>query len=324
MKSYLSLLAVALSSMLISCSEDTNPQPCSSQTAISFAIDGDATTRAASLSTISEFTVYAYDSDGKVVINGAGYYADGTSKDGMTYYWPTSGSLSFYAFTPSGNSNCSISGNVLTYTVPTDNSAQTDLMTATAENQTKSTNNGVVRLNFNHLLSKITFKGYVAMSGLTAEVGRITLHNVNSVMTVWLNGASVSAPTPKDADYSLGLSDSKTVTSADGANPDNLTAEDGAMLLVPQTLTPMTEGKTTAQADAAKECYLEVSCKVKAGSHYLAGSSSEYATKYIPMSCTLEAGKSYVFSLCFDGPIIKIGTGTTIPEQSEAKRLYFE
>lgn len=324
MKSYLSLLAVALSCLLISCSEDTDPQSCCSQTAITFAIDADATTRAASLSSISEFTVYAYDSEGNAVINGAGFNADGTSKDGMTFYWPTSGSLSFYAFTPSGNSNCSISGNLMTFTVPIENSAQADLMAAAAEKQTKTTNNGVVRLNFKHLLSKVSFKGYVSMSGLTAEVGRIKLHNVNSVMTVGLNGASVTAPTPQYANYSLGMSDSKTVTSADAANPDNLTAEDGAMLFVPQTLNPMTEGKTPAQADAAKECYLEVSCKVKAGSHYLVGSSSEYATKYIPMSCILEAGKSYVFSLCFDGPIIKIGTGTTIPEQSEAKRIYFE
>lgn len=320
MKFYLSIVLLALSGMFISCKDDIEGQyTVCSQVPISFVLEDYSATRGSSLSTISEFTVYAYDSDGKVFINGAQFYADGKSKNGKNYYWPTSGSLTFYAFTPTENANLSVNNNVLSYTVPMDNSEQIDLMTAKAENQTMSANGGVVKLSFAHVLSKVSFKGYTSISGLTAEIESITLHNVNSVMATGLDGTTVATPTPQYANYSLGMSNTKTVTSTDAGNADNLTADDGVMLLVPQTLTPWSGNTTTAAADAASQSYLEVSCKIKMGSHYFVGSSSEFGKSYIPMSSTFEAGKSYVFNLCFDGPIISIGSGTTIPEESQAK-----
>lgn len=322
MKFYLSIVLMALSGIFISCKDDIEGQDTvRSQVPISFVLEDYSATRGSSLSTISEFTVYAYDSDGKVFINGAQFYADGKSKNGKNYYWPTSGSLTFYAFTPTENANLSVNDNVLSYTVPTDNSAQIDLMTAKAENQTKATNGGVVKLSFAHVLSKVSFKGYTSISGQTAEIESITLHNVNSVMATGLDGTTATAPTPQYVNYSLGMSNTKAVTSADANKADNLTADDGAMLLVPQTLTPWSGNTTTAAADAANQSYLEVSCKIRMGSHYFVGSSTGFGKSYIPMSSTFEGGKSYVFNLCFDGPIIKIGIVSTVPEQSEAKKF---
>ena len=325
MKFYLSIVLLALSGMFISCKDDIEGQyTVCSQVPISFVLEDYSATRGSSLSTISEFTVYAYDSDGKVFINGAQFYADGKSKNGKNYYWPTSGSLTFYAFTPTENANLSVNNNVLSYTVPMDNSAQIDLMTAKAENQTMSANGGVVKLSFAHVLSKVSFKGYTSISGLTAEIESITLHNVNSVMATGLDGTTVATPTPQYANYSLGMSDTKTVTSTDAGKADNLTADDGAMMLVPQTFSPWNGTTSITEADAAKQCYIEVKCKIKVGTHYLVGSLSDYGAVYVPLSATIESGKSYTFNLCFDGPVIRISQGSTVPEESEAKEMVLD
>ena len=196
MKLYLPIIILAFSGTIISCNEDMTQQEPVARIPISFEVLDDSATRASSSSNISDFTVYAYDTNGKIFINGADYYADGKSKDGMNYYWPTTGGLSFYAITPSANSNYTFNGGLLTYTVPTDNKAQVDLMTAKAANQTKTTNKGIVNLQFQHALSQVVFKGMTKSSNLSVEIESITIHNVNSVMTIALNGTTTT-PTAK-------------------------------------------------------------------------------------------------------------------------------
>ena len=308
-------------SVIVSCSDRENiMQTDDTGTPILFSVSQSKFSRAVSSNAVSNFKVYAYDSKGNYYINGAKFNGDGTSNSSEIYYWPLSGSLSFYAISPSDDNNIySISNGVLSYTVPTDNSKQIDLMTAKAANQTKTTNKGVVNLEFQHVLSKVSFKGYVSVSGLIVEVQSITIHNVNSVMALGLNGTATT-PTAKYANYSIGMDGVKTITSSIEDKADDLTASDGVLMLVPQELTGW-DGKTTIEdADAAHASYLEVSCKIKEGSSYLVGSASGYGKSYIPLSCKLEAGKNYVFNFHFTGPVIKIGTVTMIPEESEAKR----
>lgn len=218
-------------------------------------------------------------------------------------YWPNE-AMNFYAVTPATNTNYSFSGAQLTYTVPTDNSAQVDLMTASSANQTKTTNSGVVNLQFQHALSQVVFKGITKSSNLSVEIESITLHNANSVTTVALSGTA-STPTDQYANYSIGMSDTKTVAVTDAANAVNLTADDGALILAPQTLTEWADKTSTTSADAAHQSYLEISCKITSstsvGVTYLLGSATAYEKTYVPISGTWEAGKRYTYILQFGG-----------------------
>jgi hypothetical protein len=332
MKKTVSLMGLALMSMVAlggftACSQDddivTNATPASpSSTLIGFngTADNAAGTRALPIGSanfndqVKNFKVWGY------LTNGGAYYLGRTGDAGILInnmgggkwdyntatdmvYWPNE-AMNFYAVTPSTNSNYSFNGGLLTYTVPTDNSAQVDLMTAKANNQTKMTNKGVVNLQFQHALSQVVFKGMTKSSSLSVEVQSITIHNLNSVMTIDLNGAATK-PTAKYANYGIGMSSTKTVAVTDASKAVNLTAANGAMMLVPQTLTAWTNNTTTAQADAANQAYIEISCKItsktSAGVAYLVGTATAYDKCYVPLSGTWEAGKRYVYTLQFGG-----------------------
>ena len=314
-------------SVIVSCSDRENiMQTDDTGTPILFSVSQSKFSRAVSSNAVSNFKVYAYDSKGNYYINGAKFNGDGTSNSSEIYYWPLSGSLSFYAISPFDDNNIySISNGVLSYTVPTDNSKQIDLMTAKAANQTKTTNKGVVNLQFQHVLSKVSFKGYVSVSGLSVEVQSITIHNVNSVMALGLNGTATT-PTAKYANYSIGMDGVKTITSAIEDKADDLTASYGVLMLVPQTLTGWDGKPSIEDADKSNLSYIEVSYRSKMNGSYIVGSSSSFVTRYVPLSMQLLEGKSYTFNIAFKGqanPTIKIGTGTTTPEESQAKPHIF-
>ena len=212
--------------------------------------------------------------------------------------------MNFYAITPSSNSNYTFNGGLLTYIVPTDNSKQIDLMVAKAANQTKTTNKGVVNLPFEHALSQVVFKGMTKSSNLSVEIQSITIHNVNSVMTLGLNGTATT-PAAQYANYSLGMGGTKTVAVTDASKAVNLTAADGALMLVPQTLTGWADKTSTKAADAAHQAYIEIVCKItsktSAGVTYLVGTATAYDKTCVPLPATWQAGKRYVYTLQFGG-----------------------
>ena len=62
------------------------------------------------------------------------------------------------------------------------------------------------------------------------------------------------------------------------------------MLNIPQELTAWkvseTATKSKLEADNAKQCYLEIACKIRQSGAYLLGSASEYKTIYVPFGDT--------------------------------------
>ena len=70
------------------------------------------------------------------------------------------------------------------------------------------------------------------------------------------------------------------------------------MLNIPQELTAWkvseTATKSKLEADNAKQCYLEIACKIRQSGAYLLGSASEYKTIYVPFGDTWEQGKRHV------------------------------
>lgn len=80
------------------------------------------------------------------------------------------------------------------------------------------------------------------------------------------------------------------------------------MMMIPQQLTKWsTYSAGTAvpkiEADGKKECYLEISMKLKQNDSYLIGSAAEYKTVYVPFDNATgwEPGKRYIYTLIFGG-----------------------
>ena len=320
----LALMVMLATGVLSSCSQDDDPgssYPVSSN-AIQFNVTTDnaagtrgvPTTAANYLTQVKDLKVWGYlASSGSYYLGhtgDAGILIDNRGDGKWDYnaptdmvYWPNE-AMNFYAITPSSNSNYAFNGGLLTYTVPTDNSKQIDLMIAQAANQTKNTNKGVVNLPFQHTLSQVVFKGMTKSSNLSVEIQSITIHNVNSVMTLGLNGTA-TAPAVNYANYTLGMGGTKTVAVTDANKAVDLTAADGALMLVPQTLTGWTDKTSTTAADAAHQSYIEIVCKITSktntGVTYLLGSATAYDKTFVPLPAKWEAGKRYVYTLQFGG-----------------------
>ena len=106
----------------------------------------------------------------------------------------------------------------------------------------------------------------------------------------------------------------------------NTTATDistsSPMLNIPQELTAWTvsgASKTKKGADDAKQCYLEISCKIRQSGVYLLGSASEYITIYVPFGVTWEPGKRHIYTLIFGGGYDDQGEAVLNPIQFDAE-----
>ena len=106
----------------------------------------------------------------------------------------------------------------------------------------------------------------------------------------------------------------------------NTTATDistsSPMLNIPQELTTRAvsgASKTKAGADEAKQCYLEISCKIRQSGVYLLGSASEYITIYVPFGVTWEPGKRHIYTLIFGGGYDDQGEAVLKPIEFDAE-----
>lgn len=215
-------------------------------------------------------------------------------------YWPTK-SLDFYAISPSDDANYRWQTGNLSYTIPTDQSKQVDLLYATANNQLKTTNAGIVNLNFHHALSQVVFKGITKSSNLSVEVKGITIHNLDNAYWKRFSGLAITGFVPTYSNYAVGLSKPTTVNST--STSVSLTDNTGALMLKPQALTPWTDKTTISSADGKHQCYLEIECKITSktstGVSYLVGSATAYGKTYIPLGGIWDEGKRYIYTLQF-------------------------
>lgn len=239
-------------------------------------------------------------------------------------YWPTSGDVDFYAVSPAITGDLVLQGfaydmtsaaKTISYTTVDEyNSKGTnhDVMYAVTKGRNKE-NNGTkpVQMNFKHILSQVVFKAKTKQSTLTVDVKNIKIHN-------FVHGGTFKLPTdePAMSDWSLSPAAAGAYTvklNAANVVVTNNTAVDlsdmnSPLMLIPQKLTKWsTYSAGTAvsilEADKAKECYLEISMKLKQNDSYLIGSAAEYKTVYVPFDNATgwEPGKRYIYTLIFGG-----------------------
>lgn len=259
----------------------------------------------------------------KIVYNTSAWdYAD---KDQQAY-WPTTGDVDFYAVSPAlvddlipylGYDMTSAAKTITCtmfdeYGSTRSTMANHDVMYAVAKGRNK-TNNGTtpVQMKFKHILSQVVFKAKTTSSILEVDVqyvkirnfaigGKFTLTEEDPKMSDWAPSpiGSVSTFTVKLNGANV-MTKNSVVDLSDMASP---------LMMIPQKLTKWSTysaGKPVSKHDAdnAKECYLEISMKLKQNNSYLIGSAAEYKSVYVPFDngTGWEPGKRYIYTLIFGG-----------------------
>ena len=258
-------------------------------------------------------------------------------------YWPTE-ALDFYAFNPGTVSEdmmvnymweASRTVQKISYTCIDEYGAGThanyDVMYAMAKGQTKDMNNGIVKFNFKHILSQVVFKAKTQYANMQVDIRDIKIHNIKFAGVFTLPATadgtgSWSDPADLPSEVS-GLGKFTVVKDVNITVKSNTIATDIStttpMLNRPQELTAWkvseTATKSKLEADNAKQCYLEIACKIRQSGAYLLGSASEYKTIYVPFGDTWEQGKRHIYTLIFGGGYDDQGEAVLNPIQFDAE-----
>ena len=354
-KSTVMLLAI-FGVLLMSCSEEeiANVET-SSRNAIGFNVLSNAAETRATPTTntnlkSTDFDVFAFTTDGtafmgkvdtefghdgvKIVYkNGKWDYDDAND----LRYWPTE-ALDFYAFNPGtvsedmmANYMWEASGTVqkISYTCIDEYGAGThenyDVMYAMAKDRTKDMNNGVVKFNFKHILSQVVFKAKTEYDNMQVDIDMIKIHNIKFAGAFTLPATAEETGSWSSSDLTsfnmFTVVKDKSITVEGNTTATDISTS-SPMLNIPQKLTAWTvsgASKTKKGADDAKQCYLEISCKIRQSGAYLLGSASEYKTIYVPFGDTWVAGKRHIYTLIFGGGYNDQGEAVLNPIQFDAE-----
>ena len=237
-------------------------------------------------------------------------------------YWPTSGDVDFYAVSPAITDelvplfayDMTSAAKTITYTTFDEyGSTGTNhgVMYAVTKGRNKENNGAMaVQMNFKHILSQVVFKAKTTSSILEVDVQRVKIRN-------FVVGGTFTLPDgePAMSNWSLsGAAEGIYTVKLDAANVVtknavvDLSDMKSPLMMIPQKLTKWsTYSAGTAvskhEADTKKECYLEISMKLKQNDSYLIGSATEYKTVYVPFDngTGWEPGKRYIYTLIFGG-----------------------
>lgn len=342
--------------LLMSCSEEeiANVET-SSRNAIGFnVLSNAAETRATPTTNTNlkntDFDVFAFTADGTAFMgkNDTEFEHDGVKivyKNGKwdydnasdLRYWPTE-ALDFYAFNPGTVSEdmmvfysweATKDVQKISYTCMDEYGAGThanyDVMYAMAKGQTKDMNNGIVKFNFKHILSQVVFKAKTQYDNMQVDIDVSKIHNFKFAGAFTLPAAADGTGSWSSSDlafpHAFTVVKNANITVNSNTEATDITTNT-PMLNIPQELTAWTvsgASKTKKGADDAKQCYLEIACKIRQSGAYLLGSASEYKTIYVPFGDTWEQGKRHIYTLIFGGGYTDQGEAVLNPIQFDAE-----
>ena len=357
MKKSTVMLWAIFGALLMGCSdEEIANVETSSRNAIGFnVLSNAAETRATPTTNTNlkntDFDVFAFTADGtafmgkvdtdfghdgvKIVYkNGKWDYDDAND----LRYWPSE-ALDFYAFNPGTVSEdmmvfysweATKDVQKISYTCMDEYGSGTthanyDVMYAMAKGQTKDMNNGIVKFNFKHILSQVVFKAKTQYDNMQVDIDMIKIHNFKFAGAFTLPATAEETGSWSSSDLAFPHAFT-VVKNANITVNSNTAATDIStktpMLNIPQTLTAWTvsaPNKSKLEADNAKQCYLEISCKIRQSGAYLLGSASEYKTIYVPFGDTWVAGKRHIYTLIFGGGYDDQGEAVLNPIRFDAE-----
>ena len=356
MKKSTVMLWAIFGALLMGCSdEEIANVETSSRNAIGFnvlsnAAETRATPTTPSNLTSTDFDVFAFTADGTAFMGKVDteYGHDGVNivyKDNKwdyknandLRYWPSE-ALDFYAFNPGTVSEdmlafyrweASGTSQKISYTCIDEYGAGThanyDVMYAIAKDQTKDSNNGKVKFKFKHILSQVVFKAKTQYANMRVDIRDIKIHNIRFSGVFTLPAAADGTGSWSSPDltfpHAFTVVKDKSITVEGNTTATDISTS-SPMLNIPQTLTAWTvsaPNKSKLEADNAKQCYLEISCKIRQSGAYLLGSASEYKTIYVPFGDTWVAGKRHIYTLIFGGGYDDQGEAVLNPIRFDAE-----
>ena len=356
MKKSTVMLWAIFGALLMGCSdEEIANVETSSRNAIGFnVLSNAAETRATPTTNTNlkntDFDVFAFTADGTAFMGKVDteFGHDGVNivyKDnkwdyknaGDLRYWPTE-PLDFYAFNPGTVSEdmmvfysweATKDVQKISYTCMDEYGAGThanyDVMYAMAKGQTKDMNNGIVKFNFKHILSQVVFKAKTQYDNMQVDIDVIKIHNFKFAGAFTLPAAADGTGSWSSSDlafpHAFTVVKNANITVNSNTEATDITTNT-PMLNIPQELTAWTvsgASKTKKGADDAKQCYLEIACKIRQSGAYLLGSASEYKTIYVPFGDTWEQGKRHIYTLIFGGGYTDQGEAVLNPIRFDAE-----
>ena len=358
MKKSTVMLWAIFGALLMGCSdEEIANVETSSRNAIGFnvlsnAAETRATPTTPSNLTSTDFDVFAFTADGTAFMGkvDTDFEHDGVKivyKDGKwdyddandLRYWPSE-ALDFYAFNPGTVSEdmmvfysweATKDVQKITYTCMDEYGSGTthanyDVMYAMAKGQTKDMNNGIVKFNFKHILSQVVFKAKTQYDNMQVDIDVIKIHNFKFAGAFTLPAAADGTGSWSSSDlafpHAFTVVKNANITVNSNTEATDITTNT-PMLNIPQELTAWkvseTATKSKLEADNAKQCYLEIACKIRQSGAYLLGSASEYKTIYVPFGDTWVAGKRHIYTLIFGGGYNDQGEAVLNPIQFDAE-----
>ena len=359
MKKSTVMLWAIFGALLMGCSdEEIANVETSSRNAIGFnVLSNAAETRATPTTNTNlkntDFDVFAFTADGTAFMGKVDteFGHDGVNivyKDnkwdyknaGDLRYWPTE-PLDFYAFNPgtvdeamqwSYMWEATKDTQKITYSCSDEYGSginaheNYDVMYAIAKGQTKATNNGVVKFNFKHILSQVVFKAKTQYDNMQVDIDMIKIHNFKFAGAFTLPATAEETGSWSSSDlafpHAFTVVKNANITVNSNTEATDITTNT-PMLNIPQELTAWkvseTATKSKLEADNAKQCYLEIACKIRQSGAYLLGSASEYKTIYVPFGDTWVAGKRHIYTLIFGGGYDDQGEAVLNPIRFDAE-----
>ena len=358
MKKSTVMLWAIFGALLMGCSdEEIANVETSSRNAIGFnVLSNAAETRATPTTNTNlkntDFDVFAFTADGTAFMGKVDteYGHDGVNivyKDNKwdyknandLRYWPSE-ALDFYAFNPGTVSEdmmvfysweATKDVQKISYTCMDEYGSGTthanyDVMYAMAKGQTKDMNNGIVKFNFKHILSQVVFKAKTQYDNMQVDIDMIKIHNFKFAGAFTLPATAEETGSWSSSDlafpHAFTVVKNANITVNSNTEATDITTNT-PMLNIPQELTAWkvseTATKSKLEADNAKQCYLEIACKIRQSGAYLLGSASEYKTIYVPFGDTWVAGKRHIYTLIFGGGYTDQGEAVLNPIQFDAE-----
>lgn len=247
------LLAIAAVATITSCSQNEEFENPAQKAEIGF--NTAAVTRATAMITdnFKEFQVYGYahsgtfenETEGTSLVNGY-YKNDGAGwkeNGGKKFYWPSSGNVTFFAYSPvpaTDNANPNAVYNTPTdgkgcptidYTVVDNIANQEDFLIAQSTGDGTNNKEGV-SLAFKHALTQIAFKLKGSDTNVSYSVTKIVLDGIkNSGKYKWGGNSWEVSTTSKE--YTVTMTDEAIEFNGD-ATATELTGNDKVLMLIPQ------------------------------------------------------------------------------------------
>ncbi|SFW27749.1 Fimbrillin-like [Prevotellaceae bacterium HUN156] len=227
--------------------------------------------------------------------------------------------MDFYAMAPGFSGSWITSSKMqpeekyIVHTLPTTNAQQTDFMFSSLMGITRNSTNNIIKFNFKHLFVYLRFQSKLANPDIDVTIHSVKLHNLKSTgkFTMDNNKANTGSWTLDDdayADYEFMLPKDSTLTYNKTLT---LHKTDSMLFVMPQNpkLFKFVEGSGFAEADANKQAYASVKCRItkKDDGSYIGCTSTTWAEVYYPIKAASWVtakqpfGTTKVVSLDFTG-----------------------